>query len=421
MTVTPSRAVRRGGPVSSTLEGVTLPPADPEPAAGPVRAAADVPLTGFTVGVTAARRCEELTGLLERRGARVVIGPAIRIVPLPDDDELHAVTRQCLQRPLDIVVGTTGIGWRGWMEAADGWGLGDALRERFAATRLLARGPKARGAIRASGLTDEWSPASESMSEVLEHLLAEDIGGLRIAVQLHGEPLPDLVQSLVEAGAEVVTIPVYRWELPADTAPLRRLVEATISRQLDAVTFTSAPAVSSMLRIAAEGDRERQLLDAFRSDVVPFCVGPVTARPLEDRDVVTVQPARARLGALVREVAAQLPQRRAKHLRVAGHEVTIRGYQVVVDDTAITPAPTPMALLKVLARQPGRVLSRAQLLQQVPGLEGDEHAVEVAVARLRTSLADPRLVQTVVKRGYRLAYDPEETPEPGAPTDGRHA
>ncbi|MCW2692663.1 MAG: hypothetical protein JWM67_1267, partial [Mycobacterium sp.] len=46
---------------------------------------------------------------------------------------------------------------------------------------------------------------------------------------------------------------------------------------------------------------------------------------------------------------------------------------------------------------------------------------EVAVARLRTSLADPRLVQTVVKRGYRLAYDPEETPEPGAPTDGRHA
>ncbi|MCW2694657.1 MAG: hypothetical protein JWM67_3261, partial [Mycobacterium sp.] len=27
MTVTPSRAVRRGGPVSSTLEGVTLPPA----------------------------------------------------------------------------------------------------------------------------------------------------------------------------------------------------------------------------------------------------------------------------------------------------------------------------------------------------------------------------------------------------------
>jgi uroporphyrinogen-III synthase len=421
MTVTPSQAVCGGGLPSATLEGVTLPPADQVPAADALRAAAEAPLTGFTIGVTAARRSEELTGLLERRGARVLTGPAIRIVPLPDDEELHAVTRQCLAEPLDIVVGTTGIGWRGWMEAADGWGLGEALRERFTRTRVLARGPKARGAIRASGLTDEWSPTSESMSEVLEHLLAEDVGGLRIGVQLHGEPLPDLVQSLTEAGAEVVSIPVYRWELPADTGPLRRLVDATISRQLDAVTFTSAPAVSSMLRVAAQSDRERQLLDALRSDVVPFCVGPVTARPLEDHDVVTVQPARARLGALVREVTDQVPRRRARHLRVAGHDVTIRGYQVVVDGTVVTPAPTPMALLKVLARQPGRVLSRAQLLQQVPGLDGDEHAVEVAVARLRTSLGDPRLVQTVVKRGYRLAYDPEETPQPSDPTDRRHA
>ncbi|MYS16232.1 uroporphyrinogen-III synthase, partial [Streptomyces sp. SID4982] len=42
-------------------------------------------LTGFTVGVTAARRREELTALLRRRGARVVEAPALRIVPLQDD------------------------------------------------------------------------------------------------------------------------------------------------------------------------------------------------------------------------------------------------------------------------------------------------------------------------------------------------
>ena len=33
------------------------------------------PLAGFTVAVTAARRREELTSLLERRGARVVEAP----------------------------------------------------------------------------------------------------------------------------------------------------------------------------------------------------------------------------------------------------------------------------------------------------------------------------------------------------------
>ena len=44
-----------------------------------------LPLAGYTVAVTAARRKEELGALLDRRGARVVYAPAIRIVPLSDD------------------------------------------------------------------------------------------------------------------------------------------------------------------------------------------------------------------------------------------------------------------------------------------------------------------------------------------------
>ena len=39
-------------------------------------------LEGFTVGITADRRWEEQAALLERRGARVVHGPAIRTLPL---------------------------------------------------------------------------------------------------------------------------------------------------------------------------------------------------------------------------------------------------------------------------------------------------------------------------------------------------
>ncbi len=46
-----------------------------------------LPLTGFTIGVTAARRAEEFTALLERRGAAVMHAPAIRIIPLVDDAE----------------------------------------------------------------------------------------------------------------------------------------------------------------------------------------------------------------------------------------------------------------------------------------------------------------------------------------------
>jgi uroporphyrinogen-III synthase len=365
------------------------------------------PLAGFTVAVTAARRRDELGALLERRGARVYYAPAIQIVPLADDTQLLSATEQCLSDRLDVVVATTGIGFRGWVEAADGWGLGERLHTQFDQARLLARGPKARGAIRAAGLVDAWSPASESSTEVLEHLLAQDLNGARIAVQLHGEPLPDFVQALREAGASVVEVPVYRWVQPDDVAPLRRLVDQVAAGQVDAVAFTSAPAVASLLRIAEQAGSGPAVLAAFRKDVVPACVGPVTAGLLESRDVGTIQPERARLGALVREIVRVLPNR-TRRLPVAGHWLEVRGHAVILDGQLVALPPGSMAVLRALARRPGRVLSRSELLGVLPGAGSDEHAVEMAVTRLRSALGGVRVVQTVVKRGYRLAFDAEQ-------------
>ena len=86
------------------------------------------PLAGFTVGVTAARRADELGALLQRRGAAVLHAPALRIVPLADDTELLAATKGLIDHAPDVAVATTAIGFRGWVEAADGWGLGEQLR-----------------------------------------------------------------------------------------------------------------------------------------------------------------------------------------------------------------------------------------------------------------------------------------------------
>ncbi|GAB2617184.1 uroporphyrinogen-III synthase [Streptomyces capparidis] len=362
------------------------------------------PLAGFTVGVTAARRADELAALLTRRGATVMMSPALRLVPLSDDTELLAATRQLLADPPDKVVATTAIGFRGWMEAADGWGLGDALRALLGEVELLARGPKVRGAIRAAGLTDAWSPASESLAEVLERLLEEGIKGSRVAVQLHGEPLPGFVDALRCAGGEPVPVPVYRWLPPTDIAPVDRLLDAVVARTVDAVTFTSAPAAISLLDRAAERGMREEVLDALRHDVLPACVGPVTASALEAHDVPTAQPERFRLGPLVQVVVRELPGR-VRPLPLAGHRVEIRGQAVLVDGELRAVPPAGMTLLRVLARRPGWVVSRADLLRALPGAGRDEHAVETAMARLRGALGTPRLIQTVVKRGYRLALD----------------
>jgi uroporphyrinogen-III synthase len=372
---------------------------------------ADVPpLAGFTIGVTAARRADELATMLERRGAVVQHGPALRIVPVSDDTELAAATRALIARPPDITVATTGIGFRGWVEAADGWGIGEDLLAALGSGKLIARGPKARGAIRASGLVDTWSPPSESSAEVLDYLLegacdGRGVDGLRIAVQLHGEPLPDVVEALTVAGAEVIEVPVYRWLPPVDIGPLDRLIDGVLASCVDVLTFTSAPAAASLLARATERGVREELLTALRGPVLSVCVGPVTAAPLEAVDIPTVQPHRSRLGAMVRRLEAEMPGR-VRSLPVAGHWLELRGHAVLVDGLLRGVQPAGMALLRALARRPGRVVARSELLRELPGGSGDEHAVETAMARLRSALGEPKLVQTVVKRGYRLALDP---------------
>lgn len=372
---------------------------------------AELPLAGFTIGITAARRAEEFAALLERRGAEVMMAPTIRILPLVDDTELQRVTEQIVASPPDLIVATTGIGFRGWVEAADGWGTAEPLIESLGMSRLIARGPKAKGAIRAAGLREEWSPDSESSSEVLDRLLSEGVDGMRIAVQLHGattewEPLPDFCAVLRAAGAEVLAVPVYRWNMHPDVDRIDRMIAAVIRADIDAITFTSAPAAASILTRAKELRKLQPFVHAMRTSVPVICVGSVTAGPLEALQIPTSYPKRFRLGALARLITEELP-RRSHELRIHGHDTAIRGQAVVVDGEIKDLSATSLILLKALASSPGMVVSRQQLLAGLPGDSSDTHAVEVAVARLRAALGDPKMIQTVVKRGYRLAVDLE--------------
>jgi uroporphyrinogen-III synthase len=235
-------------------------------------------------------------------------------VPLADDTELVAATRAVLAAPVDLVVATTGVGFRGWVEAAEAWEL--PLVEHLRPARVLARGPKARGVIRGAGLVDAWSPASESSAEVLAHLLSGaegPLGGRRIAVQLHGDPLAELRAALTAAGAEVLPVPVYRWTLPDDLGPVRRLITSVVAGDVDAVTFTSAPAAAGLLRVAGDLGLREALVSALRGPVPAFCVGPVTAAPLVAEGVAPLQPPRARLAALAREVEERLPEHRPRN------------------------------------------------------------------------------------------------------------
>lgn len=81
----------------------------------------------------------------------------------------------------------------------------------------------------------------------------------------------------------------------------------------------------------------------------------------------------------------------------------VRSGGVVVDERFIPLSRGATGVMEALFLAGGRVLSRAELGRGLPGGERSGRAVEVAVARLRESLDGIDLVQTVVKRGYRLA------------------
>jgi uroporphyrinogen-III synthase len=375
------------------------------------------PLTGFRVAVTSARRADELSALLQRRGATVTSAAAITMVPLPDDAELRVNTEALIDLPPDVVIATTGIGFRGWVAAADGWGLANELIAALGKARIVSRGPKATGALRAAGLPEEWSPESESSRELLHYLVEGGIAGARIAVQLHGatadwDPFPEFLDELRAAGAEVVPIRVYRWHPAPRNGEFDQLVVAIAEEKFDAVSFTSAPAVASVLLRASEMAIEDRVLSALRTNVHAMCVGPVTARPLVRLGVPTSAPERMRLGALVRHITDELPMLCARTVRVAGHLLEIRGTCVLVDGVVKPVSPAGMATIRALAHHPGAVVSRNALLGTLPGSGTDTHAVETAVLRLRTALGDKNIVSTVVKRGYRLTVD-DDSPASG--------
>ena len=369
-----------------------------------------LPLDGFTVGVTADRRAEEQCEMLRRRGARVVHGPAIRTMPLAADTGIRQATEQLIARPPGVAIANTGIGIRSWFAAAESWGLGDALRDALAAAQVLARGPKAAGAVLTAGIEVAWRAPSESLATVVDRVIEHSSPGTRVAFQLDGAQEQPQVARLRAAGADVVEIPVYSWARPEDERPVRRLIDAACDRHLDAVTFTSAGAVHNLFAIAESADRADAMRDALADRVIPMCVGPICAQAAEAHGIGGLQPPRSRLGPMILALNDQLTRQR-RHYDAGDLHLTVQGSLVVVDGDARRTAHRPRATgLRPAGIQAARRRDPFRAPRAVWGRGADQHALEVTVTRLRRRLGSAgSVIATVVRRGYRFDADPATT------------
>ena len=118
---------------------------------------------------------------------------------------------------------------------------------------------------------------------------------------------------------------------------------------------------------------------------------------------------------LVARVRAVL--RRAEGAPAAGAELIHAGQlaldvprmRLKINDQAVEVTATEFQLLSAMARQPGRIFTRAQLLEAVHGVafESYERAIDTHIKNLRRKIEpdprQPRYILTVYGVGYRLA------------------
>lgn len=120
----------------------------------------------------------------------------------------------------------------------------------------------------------------------------------------------------------------------------------------------------------------------------------------------------ARVRAVFRRVEAKQGQDEgtpAETIRVGEVEIDLPRMRVLVGDRAVELTATEFALLAAMAREPGRVFTRGQLLDAVHGVafESYERAIDAHVKNIRRKLEPvpslPRYLQTVYGVGYRFA------------------
>ncbi|WP_230970513.1 response regulator [Nitrogeniibacter aestuarii] len=172
--------------------------------------------------------------------------------------------------------------------------------------------------------------------------------------------------------------------------------------------------LSFCARLRARGETIPVLMLTARGDAIDRIVGlemgadDYLPKPFEPRELL------ARLEAMLRRqrmLGAQIHTRPPADLRFGPFRLDTVTRRVLRDDAPVDISSGEFELLRALAANAGRALSRDRLIELVHGggRELTERAIDVQILRLRRVLEDdpaqPRLILTVRGKGYMLAAE----------------
>jgi len=264
-------------------------------------------LQGLKVVSFESRRAKEMAELIRRYGGEPIVAPSMREIPLSENRAALDLLAAIEAGNFDILILMTGVGTRTLNEIL----LTQFAQERILAAlrkvQLVARGPKPIAVLKELGLQAAVSvPEPNTWREVVSTLAATiALRDKRIAIQEYGIANPELNSALQSRGATVVSIPIYRWALPEDLAPLRAAIGNILDGLVDVALFTNGAQAEHLFKLAASDKADDGLRRAFKNIVVGS-VGPVCTQVLQQFGLTPdIEPVHPKMGSLIAEVAAR--------------------------------------------------------------------------------------------------------------------
>ncbi|HLI34809.1 MAG TPA: uroporphyrinogen decarboxylase [Terriglobia bacterium] len=410
-----------------------------------------VSFEGLGVAAFESRNAKEIATLISRHGGVPHVALSVREVPFEENSAVFGFAQRLLNEQLDAVIFMTGVGATTLLNILESRYSREEIVRALSKVTVVARGPKAVRALRNLGVpvtisVPEPNTWHEVLSELEEHPHSFELHGSRIAIQEYGVSNERFIGELKARGTEVLSVPVYRWALPEDLAPLKEVIQKIIDGRAQVVVFTNAVQVTHVMQVAGQTGIEESLRNALPQRVV-CSVGPTCTEALTAQGItVDIEPEHHKMGILIHEAARLAPSLFRKK---AQGETEARPSLEIASPAAppsVESAPRPRwhnsRFMKACRREPtdatpvwlmrqaGRYLKEYQAIRaRTPFLElckNPDRVAEVTITATEKIGADAAilfadLLLIAEPMGFRLEYEkgsgPWVTPALRTPSD----
>ncbi len=274
---------------------------------------------GLAVAALESRRADDMARLITKHGGQANVSPSMREVPLESNVKAVDFAHRLITGEIGIVIFMTGVGFQHLLDVVERHMDRQRYLDALSDIVTIARGPKPTAAMKAVGLTPTHRvPEPNTWRDVLTTIDAGvPVANQVLGLQEYGKSNSSLVAGLEARGAQVVSVPVYKWGLPESRTALEENVRAIAAGERSVVLFTAAQQVINLLAVANELGVYEQLRQQL-GNLVVASIGPTTSETLRELDIpVDVEPAHPKMGALVAAAAAESESILARKQRVA--------------------------------------------------------------------------------------------------------